>query len=116
MSDKYDVLAIDAVVNPATAEIAAQRPEWAESFYTGKIGRDPAEVEIAMKAPLYDKEATASEPRRRFSGTANQVAEDIAVYSDIGVGHLIFDTRSDDLSHSLERMTWLAEDVMPLVS
>ena len=84
--------------------------------HADKIGRDQAEVEIAMKAPLYDKEATASGPRRRFSGTANQVAEDIAVYSDIGVGHLIFDTRSDDLSHSLQRMAWLAEDVMPQVN
>lgn len=80
-----------------------------------KIGRDPEEVEIAMKAPLYDEETTASGPRRRFSGNADQVAEDVAVYSTTGVDHLIFDTRSDDLSHSLERMVWLAEEVMPLV-
>ena len=34
-----DILAIDAVVNPMTPEMQPSRPEWAESFYVGKIGR-----------------------------------------------------------------------------
>lgn len=84
--------------------------------HADKIGRNAAEVEIVMKAPIYDEDTSASGPRRRFSGSADQVAEDIAVYSGIGVGHLIFDTRSDDLARTLERMAWLAQDVMPLAA
>ncbi len=53
MTDKYDVWAIDAVVNPATAEIAALRPEWSDSFYTGKIGRDRAPLDgLSLKQTL----------------------------------------------------------------
>ena len=76
-----------------------------------KIGRDPSEVEVAMKAPLYDTDVTSGESRRRFGGSAEQILEDVRVYADLGVSHLIFDIRSDDLSHTLERMTWLAEEV-----
>ena len=76
------------------------------------IGRDPAEVEVAMKAPLYDVALTSGDTRRRFSGTPEQILQDINLYADLGVGHLIFDIRSPDLSQSLERMTWLAEEVM----
>jgi hypothetical protein len=32
------------------------------------------------------------------------------------VDHLIFDTRSDDLAETLDRMAWLAQEVKPLVS
>lgn len=83
--------------------------------HADKIGRDPAEVELAMKAPLYDTDTIVSGPRRRFSGSADQVAEDIALYASLGVDHLIFDTRSHDLSQSLERLQWLAQDVTTLV-
>jgi predicted TIM-barrel fold metal-dependent hydrolase len=37
---KYPILAIDCVVNPITPEIMRMRPAWAQSFWTGKIGRD----------------------------------------------------------------------------
>ena len=76
------------------------------------IGRDPAEVSVAMKAPLYDTQDTSGEGRRRFSGGAEQVVEDVHTYAELGVSHLIFDVRSNDLNHILERITWLAEDVM----
>ena len=55
MTDKYDVMAIDAVVNPATAEIAALRPEWAESFYLGKIGRDSSPLDGVSQKQLLEK-------------------------------------------------------------
>ena len=76
------------------------------------IGRDPAEVGVAMKAPLYDTQTATGEGRRRFSGGAEQVVEDVHTYAALGVSHLIFDVRSNDLNHILERITWLAEDVM----
>jgi predicted TIM-barrel fold metal-dependent hydrolase len=37
---KYAVAAIDCVVNPITPEIMKMRPDWAQSFWSGKIGRE----------------------------------------------------------------------------
>ncbi len=39
MTDRHDILAIDAVVNPHTPDIHSIRPDWSDSFYVGKIGR-----------------------------------------------------------------------------
>ena len=36
----YPIKAIDCVVNPITPEIMKRRPDWAKSFWSGKIGRD----------------------------------------------------------------------------
>ena len=77
-----------------------------------KIGRDPSEIEVAMKAPLYDTEVTSGTSRRRFSGAPEQILEDVQLYAGLGVNHLIFDIRSSDLSHTLERMAWLAEEIV----
>ena len=76
------------------------------------IGRDAAELDVALKAPLYDAAATSGGPRRRFSGEPDQILQDVQTYADLGVSHLIFDVRSSDLSHTLERMAWFAEEVM----
>ena len=38
----YAIRAIDCVVNPITPEIMRMRPDWAKSFWTGKIGREPS--------------------------------------------------------------------------
>ena len=40
----YAVAAIDCVVNPITPEIMKMRPDWAQSFWSGKIGRDASLV------------------------------------------------------------------------
>jgi predicted TIM-barrel fold metal-dependent hydrolase len=37
---KHSVAAIDCVVNPITPEIMKTRPDWAQSFWTKKIGRE----------------------------------------------------------------------------
>jgi hypothetical protein len=37
---KYDIGAIDCVVNPITPEIMKLRPKWSQDFWTKKIGRD----------------------------------------------------------------------------
>ena len=79
-----------------------------------RIGRDPSEVEVAMKAPLYDTEWPSGDDRRRFSGEPEQIAEDIQTYADLGVTNLIFDVRGSDLKRILERMAWLSEEVMSL--
>ena len=41
----YAIQAIDCVVNPITPEIMKLRPDWARSFWSGKIGRDASLVE-----------------------------------------------------------------------
>jgi probable F420-dependent oxidoreductase len=65
-------------------------------------GRDPRTLTIAYKAPIYD--AAAAGERRPFSGSTEQVLEDIRTYAALGVSELIFDFRSDDAAASLERM------------
>ena len=81
--------------------------------YAEEAGRDPAEVEISMKAPLYDAgSGVPGAARRRFAGEPGQILQDIQTYADAGVGCIIFDVRGDDLGNSLERLEWFATEVM----
>jgi probable F420-dependent oxidoreductase len=68
--------------------------------------RDPSALTISFKAPVYDVTATTltGSERRPFSGTSQQVADDIATYEKTGVHELIFDFRSDHLQETLDRM------------
>jgi probable F420-dependent oxidoreductase len=79
-------------------------------------GRDPHTLTISYKAPLYDTSITGeslsgsdSGGRRPFSGTPDQITDDIATYAGIGVQELILDFRSDHLAESLERMERFAD-------
>ncbi len=80
-------------------------------------GRDPATVTISFKAPLYDvvppAETQPSLERRPFSGSPEQVVEDIGAYGKLGVSELIFDFRSEALHESLERMEHFASVIKP---
>ena len=68
-------------------------------------GRDPSKLTISYKAPLYDADRPVAGPDRRpFSGSREQVMEDIARYERLGVSELIFDFRSERMSDSIERM------------
>jgi alkanesulfonate monooxygenase SsuD/methylene tetrahydromethanopterin reductase-like flavin-dependent oxidoreductase (luciferase family) len=69
-------------------------------------GRDPSALTISYKAPLYDvsRPVAAGADRRPFSGSPDQIAEDIATYERLGVSELIFDFRSETSAESLERM------------
>ena len=81
--------------------------------YAEESGRDPAELEISMKAPLYDVGfGVPGTARRRFAGEPGQILQDIGTYEDVGVGCIIFDVRGDNLGNSLERLEWFAEEVM----
>jgi probable F420-dependent oxidoreductase len=68
--------------------------------------RDPSALTISFKAPVYDVTATTltGSERRPFSGTSQQVADDIATYEKTGVHELIFDFRSDHLEETQDRM------------
>jgi len=75
-------------------------------------GRDPKALTISYKAPIYDA-ARGGGDRRPFSGSADQIADDIATFARLGVSELIFDFRSPSLAESLERMERFAAIVMP---
>ena len=82
------------------------------SSFCEKVGRNMSEITVAMKAPVYDREVTTEGGRRRFSGEPDQIIEDVNTYAEVGVSHLILDTRSSDLNKFLEKMDWLAEEVI----
>jgi probable F420-dependent oxidoreductase len=71
--------------------------------------RDPRTLTLSYKAPLYDTGLPSGGVRRPFSGTGDQVLEDIATYAGLGVSELIFDFRSEEPKDSLERMERFAE-------
>ena len=83
--------------------------------YAENADRNPEELEVSMKAPLYDADTTPSgTSRRRFSGEPEQMLQDIQTYEDVGVSCIIFDIRGNDLNRSLERLEWFSEEVMSL--
>jgi probable F420-dependent oxidoreductase len=95
--------------NPAVplrpAELRASLDELAR--LTEAEGRDPGALTISFKAPVYDPAQSLDgrgAERRPFSGSAEQIVEDIASYARLGVSELIFDFRSESLTESLERM------------
>ena len=77
--------------------------------------RDPAGLTISFKAPVYDPESPVlgGSERRPFSGSAEQVLEDVDTYARLGVSELIFDFRSEHLGESLDRMEHFATIVKP---
>ena len=79
--------------------------------YAEKAGRDPATIQVSVKAPLYDA-GDSSGPRRRFSGSPDEVRQDVQTYADVGVTHLIFDFRAGDPKQTEDRMARFSEEVM----
>src|SRR6185436_455892 len=64
-------------------------------------GRNPAALTISFKAPVYDTSVTTLGPDRRpFTGTAQQIADDVGTYEKLGVHELVFDFRSEQLNES----------------
>jgi probable F420-dependent oxidoreductase len=77
-------------------------------------GRDPKKIHVALKGSLFDKEKKIEGRRRHFMGTAAEIASDIRAYRDAGVDTLIFDVRRPSFTETVERMDWLAKDVIAL--
>ena len=81
-----------------------------------RAGRDPEKIRVALKGSLFDREKQiAPGKRRRFIGTAEEVASDIRAYGAVGVDTMIFDVRRPTISETLERMEWMAQEVFTLV-
>ncbi|MBC8280765.1 MAG: LLM class F420-dependent oxidoreductase, partial [Chloroflexi bacterium] len=47
-----------------------------------------------------------------FTGSPDEVRQDVQTYADVGVTHLIFDFRADSASQTEDRMAQFAEEVM----
>ena len=78
-------------------------------------GRDFGTLTISFKAPLYEPSLMVVDgKRRRFTGSAEQVADDIRDYGALGISELIFDFRGDTIDASMEGMDRFAREVMPL--
>jgi len=86
------------------------------SEFARAAGRNPREIRVAFKASLFDRE-TEAQPgrRRRFIGTAAEVASDVRDYQNAGVDCLIFDVRGRDPAETLKRLDWLAQQVLSAV-
>src|SRR5207248_486291 len=99
--------------NPAVPLGPAElRPPPGEPYrMTEAEGRDPRTLTISYKAPVYDagKPVAPGVTRRPFTGSADQLREDVAALEKLGVSELIFDFRADAMSESLDRMDRFAE-------
>ena len=69
---------------------------------------------VAFKGSLYDREKQiAPGKRRRFRRQPMMKSlGDIREYRDAGVDTMIFDVRRPSASETLERMEWLAQEVI----
>jgi len=78
-------------------------------------GRDLDKPTTSFQAPLHEpylKGVARSRPR--FTGSAEQVADDIREYGSLGISELIFDFRGDTIDASMEGMERFAKELMPL--
>jgi probable F420-dependent oxidoreductase len=78
-------------------------------------GRDPKQIRVALKGSLFDKEKKIEGRRRRFMGDAEEIASDIRDYRAAGVDTMIFDVRRASSTETLERMEWMAKEVIARV-
>ena len=84
--------------------------------YAVKSGRDPKKIRVALKGSLFDREKQITPgKRRRFIGSAEEIAADIRDYGVAGVDTMIFDVRRPSIAETLERMDWMAKEVFTLV-
>ena len=81
--------------------------------YAEKAGRDPSQLQVSVKAPLYDSN-NSDGSRRRFTGSPDEVRQDVQTYADVGVTHLIFDFRTADPHQTEDRMAQFSEEVMSI--
>jgi hypothetical protein len=71
---------------------------------------------VALKGSLFDREKQiAPGRRRRFLGNPEEIASDIRDYKSAGVDTLIFDVRRPSPEETLERMEWVAKEVIAKV-
>ena len=85
--------------------------------YAEDAGRDPATIDLAYEGSWFNKREPKMLPtgeRQPFSGSAEQIAEDIGEFDSLGVRHLLCDFYGTDLNDTLERMEYFATRIKPL--
>jgi alkanesulfonate monooxygenase SsuD/methylene tetrahydromethanopterin reductase-like flavin-dependent oxidoreductase (luciferase family) len=92
-------------------QLTAQRREL-EAIAT-KAGRDPATVDITLLRPMQILDCPADGRRRALIGTAEQVADDIRAYAQVGVSHLVLGFRTTDGQEMLQQVERFAAEVRP---
>jgi probable F420-dependent oxidoreductase len=80
--------------------------------YARAAGRDPKKIRVALKGSLFDREKKIAGRRRHFMGSAEDIAADIRAYREAGVDTMIFDVRRPSFTETLERMEWMAREVI----
>jgi probable F420-dependent oxidoreductase len=75
-----------------------------------EAGRDPSSLELIVRANLEIRDKPAENNRMIFSGTLEQIKEDIAGCRKIGANEVFFDPTFTNGGQSLDRwLTWLDE-------
>jgi len=78
-----------------------------------EAGRDPAALELTVRAYIFLSDQPLGDDRSDFAGTSEQIASDIARAREIGVSELMFDvTFAPDVrsvEDILERMELLSQ-------
>lgn len=99
-------------LEPAVLKVAQDEVR----HYASQADRDPDAIQTVIKASLYDRDVAAvPRQRRRFTGNAQEIAEDLAAYQAVGVSGVFFDMRAPGTERTFERMEWVAKDVMTKV-
>ena len=101
--------------NPAVPLTPAELRASLDELYrlTEAEGRDPKALTISYKAPVYDlgKMVAPGVTRRPFTGSAEQIREDIETLERLGVSEIIFDFRTESQNESLDRMEQFAQGI-----
>lgn len=86
--------------------------------YAEAAGRDPSLIDTAMAIPWYRLGEAGEDKnggRSRFTGSAEQIAEDARGLRDAGLSHLIIAAEYTELQQSLDEIERFAKEVAPLV-
>lgn len=102
--------------NPVAIPVAAMADMFARAKQIAKeAGRDPALLALVVRANVEITDRTLGKERTIFSGSREQIKEDIAGCRQIGVHELFFDPTFMPGAQSLERWLALMEELRELV-
>jgi alkanesulfonate monooxygenase SsuD/methylene tetrahydromethanopterin reductase-like flavin-dependent oxidoreductase (luciferase family) len=80
-----------------------------------KAGRDPTTIDIAyvwFMPPRWTAKTNAEGQRQMFTGSADDMLEDVAAFAAVGVNHLIVYAQQPTIEATLDVQQRFAEDVV----
>lgn len=89
------------------------------AHHAEKAGRDPATIDLAFLAIWPDDVEPidiAEGERFIFTGSAQDIAEDIARLGELGVNHILFNFQRQTLEETIAAMEHFAEEIRPLAA